>query len=212
MLHGGRQGLSEAQRYLADYDGILAAAPAINWQKFIPAEFWPQLVMLVSGNFLPQCKFAAFQAAAIQACDRAGDGVADGVIGDPFALQFDPSLLVGTGTPCGTISAADANVVAKIVQGPRAANGDFLWFGLTWGSSFSGLANTTATGGAPFPIALAHLGTPGAAEPARSHWNVGLDDHDARSVRPAVPAVGRDVLRRHRHRRSRPERIQEGRR
>ena len=55
------------------------------------------------------------------------------------------SSLVGTSTPCGTISAADANVVAKIVQGPRATNGDFLWFGLTWGSSFSGLANTTAT-------------------------------------------------------------------
>ncbi len=156
---GGRQGLSEAQRYPADYDGILAAAPAINWQKFIPAEFWPQLVMLVSGNFLPQCKFAAFQAAAIQACDKAGDGVADGVIGNPFGCRFDPSSLVGTSTPCGTISAADANVVAKIVQGPRATNGDFLWFGLTWGSSFSGLANTTPTGGAPFPIALAHLGT-----------------------------------------------------
>jgi feruloyl esterase len=156
---GGRQGLSEAQRYPADYDGILAAAPAINWQKFIPAELWPQLVMLEAGNFLPQCKFAAFQTAAIQACDRAGDGVVDGVIGDPFACRFDPSSLVGTSTACGTITAEDANVVAKIVEGPRSTNGDFLWYGLTWGSSFGGLANTTATGGAPFPIALAHLGT-----------------------------------------------------
>ena len=156
---GGRQGLSEAQRYPADYDGILAAAPAINWQKFIPAELWPQLVMLLSGNFLPQCKFAAFQAAAIQACDTVGDGVADGVIGDPFACRFDPSSLVGTSTSCGTITAADANVVARIVNGPRTTSGDFLWYGLTWGSSFGGLANTTATGGAPFPIALAHLGT-----------------------------------------------------
>jgi tannase/feruloyl esterase len=156
---GGRQGLSEAQRYPADYDGILAAAPAINWQKFIPAELWPQLVMLQAGNFLPQCKFAAFQAAAIQACDTAGDRVADGVIGDPFACRFDPSSLVGTSTPCGTITAQDANVVSRIVNGPRTTTGDFLWYGLTWGSSFGGLANTTATGGAPFPIALAHLGT-----------------------------------------------------
>ena len=160
---GGRQGLSEAQRYPADYDGILAAAPAINWQKFIPAEFWPDLVMLRSGDVLPQCKFAAFQGAAIQACDTVGDGVVDGVIGDPLACKFDASSLVGTTTACGTITAQDAAVVAKIVGGPSTTSGDFLWYGLTWGTSFSGLANTTTTAGGtvvvPFPVALAHLGT-----------------------------------------------------
>src|SRR6185369_1080808 len=51
---GGRQGLSEAQRYPDDYDGILSAAPAINWSRFIPAELWPELVMLRDGDFLPQ--------------------------------------------------------------------------------------------------------------------------------------------------------------
>jgi Tannase and feruloyl esterase len=160
---GGRQGLAEAQRYPADYNGILAAAPAINWQKFIPAELWPELVMLQSGDFLPQCKFAAFQTAAINACDKVGDGVADGVIGDPLACKFDPTSLVGTSTPCGTITAQDAAVVAKIGEGPRTTDGDFLWYGLTWGASYGGLANTTTSGattvGAPFPIALAHLGT-----------------------------------------------------
>jgi Tannase and feruloyl esterase len=160
---GGRQGLAEAQRYPTDYNGILAAAPAINWQKFIPAELWPELVMLQSGDFLPQCKFAAFQTAAINACDKVGDGVADGVIGDPLACKFDPSSLVGTSTPCGTITAQDAAVVAKISDGPRTTGGDFLWYGLTWGASYGGLANTATTGattvGAPFPIALAHLGT-----------------------------------------------------
>jgi hypothetical protein len=160
---GGRQGLAEAQRYPSDYSGILSAAPAINWQKFIPAELWPELVMLHSGDFLPQCKFNAFQAAAVKACDALGDRVADGVIEDPLACKFDPNSLVGTSTPCGTITAQDAAVVAKIVAGPRTTSGDFLWYGLTWGASFSGLANTITnggtTGGAPFPIALAHMGT-----------------------------------------------------
>jgi hypothetical protein len=160
---GGRQGLSEAQRYPNDYDGILSAAPAINWQKFIPAELWPELVMLRSGDVLPQCKLAAFQAAAIQACDKVGDGVVDGVIGDPLACTFEPGSLVGTSTSCGTITAQDAAVVAKIIAGPRTTSGDFLWFGLTWGTSFSGLANSTpppnGTTPAPFSIALAHLGT-----------------------------------------------------
>ena len=160
---GGRQGLSEAQRYPNDYDGILSVAPAINWQKFIPAELWPELVMLRDGDVLPQCKLAAFQQAAIQACDTVGDGVADGVIGDPLACKFDPGSMVGTSTPCGTITAQDAAVVTKIINGPQTTSGEFLWYGLTWGTSFSGLANTTpppnGTTPSPFSIALAHLGT-----------------------------------------------------
>jgi hypothetical protein len=39
-----------AQRYPTQYDGILATAPAINWDKFIPSEYWPQFMMLVNGK------------------------------------------------------------------------------------------------------------------------------------------------------------------
>lgn len=160
---GGRQGLAEAQRYPDDYDGILSAAPAINWSRFIPAEFWPQLVMLSEGNFLPQCKFQAFQAAAVEACDEVGDGVRDGVIGDPARCDFDPSTLVGRATPCGTITPQDASIVEKIHAGPRSTTGEFLWYGLMPGTPFNGLAGTVTTDatttGAPFPIALTHLGT-----------------------------------------------------
>jgi hypothetical protein len=166
---GGRQGLAEAQRYPSDFDGILAGAPAINWHKYVPASLWPQLVMLQSGDFLPPCKFGAFQTAAITACDSLGDGVVDGVIGDPLACNFDPTSLVGTSTPCGTITAQDAAVVAKIVAGARTTGGKFLWYGLTWGTTFAGefpgagLANTTTsdgeTVGVPFPLILEYLGT-----------------------------------------------------
>jgi hypothetical protein len=158
---GGRQGLSEAQRYPDDYDGILSVAPAINWSRFIPAEIWPQLVMLSASDFLPQCKFNAFQAAAVEACDEVGDAVRDGVIGDPTKCRFDPRRLIGTMTPCGSITAQDAMVVQRILDGPRTSGGDFLWYGLTPGTSMGALANTSSAGdvtsGAPFPIALTHL-------------------------------------------------------
>jgi feruloyl esterase len=176
---GGRQGLSEAQRYPDDYDGILSAAPAINWSRFIPAELWPEVVMLSAGDFLPQCKFAAFQVAAVAACDRVGDGVPDGVIGDPERCGFDPRRLVGQVTPCGTITEQDASIVAKILAGPRTTSGDFLWYGLTPGASFAGLANTVTTNGtttgAPFPIAVTHIGT----------WELQNPGWDWRTITPS---------------------------
>src|SRR5215831_15147177 len=42
---GGRQGHQQAQTFPKDYDGILAGAPAFNWDRFIPSELWPQIVM-----------------------------------------------------------------------------------------------------------------------------------------------------------------------
>ena len=153
---GGRQGLSEAQRYPADYDGVLAGASAINWTKLHPAQLWGELVMLAGGNFVAQCKFQAATAAAIAACDTI-DRVADGVLEDPARCSYDPGALVGTVTACGTITAADADVIRKIWEGPRRQDGgEFLWYGLPRGAPFNGLNNTTGTPptGAPFFITL----------------------------------------------------------
>src|SRR5438128_4981609 len=74
---GGRQGLMEAQRYPNDYDGIVSACPAINWHRFLPADLWPQVVMVAAKNFVPKSKLDAATAAAVAACD-ALDGVTDG--------------------------------------------------------------------------------------------------------------------------------------
>jgi feruloyl esterase len=147
---GGRQGLMEAQRYPADYNGIASGAPAINWTKFIPSELWPELVMLRSNDFLPSCKEQAFTNAVIAAC---ADG--SGVIENPAACRWNPFRLVGEVTPCGQITPADAAVMEKIWNGPIVA-GKHLWYGLEPGASLLGLAATTAsngtTGPSPFPI------------------------------------------------------------
>jgi feruloyl esterase len=110
---GGRQGYMEAQRYPTDYNGIAAGAPAINWDRFMVAQLWGELQMNLANNFVPQCKFAAANEAAVAACDGL-DKVEDGVIGAWQDCKFDARSLVGTVTPCGTITAADADIINKI--------------------------------------------------------------------------------------------------
>lgn len=153
---GGRQGLMEAQRYPADYDGIVAGAPAINWTKLHPEQLWGSLVMKEAKNFLPMCKFSAATAAAVAACDGL-DGVKDGVIDDPAKCSYDPKALVGSTTgDCGPITEADADVIRKIWEGPRRADGSVLWYGLPRGADFGGLSGTQGTPpvGRPNPITL----------------------------------------------------------
>jgi feruloyl esterase len=147
---GGRQGLSEAQRYPADYDGILAGAPAINWTKLHVEQMWGTVVMLELNHVIAPCKYASATQAAIAACDR-DDGVADGIINDPRTCKFDPATLVGTNTECGAFSTNDAAVVRAIWEGPRRRDGSFLWYGLTRGADFNGLSGTGGTPPAPRP-------------------------------------------------------------
>ena len=156
---GGREGLMEAQRYPADYNGIVSGAPAINWTKFIPSEIWPELVMKQSRDFLPACKEDAFTESAVQAC-----GTTNGVITNPSACAWNPDKLVGLVTPCGVITKQDAAVMTKIWDGPETTQGKKLWYGLERGASLSGLAATTTnssgkTTGSPFPVAVSWLGT-----------------------------------------------------
>ena len=142
---GGRQGLMEAQRYPADYNGIMAAAPAINWQKLLMQSLWGSLQMNVTSNPVASCKLVAATTAAIAACDGI-DGVKDGVIEDPKRCTYDPKALVGTSAnECGTFSQADADVIRKIWQGPTKEDGSFQWYGQSRGADLTAMAVTRGT-------------------------------------------------------------------
>ncbi|WP_238016056.1 tannase/feruloyl esterase family alpha/beta hydrolase [Dactylosporangium sp. AC04546] len=158
---GGRQGLVEAQRYPGDFDGILAAAPAISWNRLNFAQLWPQVVMNETGVHPTACELAAFNRAAVAACDG-DDGLVDGVIGRPETCRFDPGRLVGTTVHCRgaavRISPAVADLVRRIWHGPTTRTGRSLWYGLLPGASFGWLAGTTKPlfgprQGVPFPVA-----------------------------------------------------------
>jgi len=86
---GGRQGLMEAQRFPADYDGIIAGAPA-NPQSRLSAwnVYVGQVALKNPTNTIPPSKYPMIHEAVVNACDSL-DGVKDGLIGDPSQCRFD---------------------------------------------------------------------------------------------------------------------------
>ncbi len=134
---GGRQGLRMAQDYPTDYDGILAGAPAIHWDRFQAGQIWPQVVQLADNGgpigggtrevLTARAKLATSKAVA--ACDAA-DGVTDGVLTDPrtctYRVSEDPTI---TFDDCPTfdgtcLTPKEASAIDKMWQGPVACAGD----------------------------------------------------------------------------------------
>ena len=73
---GGRQAQAMAQRFPDDYQGILAGAPAIHFEKLGLGQTWPQVPMLMENEGKPvgALKLQMAIDAAVTACDPL-DGV-----------------------------------------------------------------------------------------------------------------------------------------
>lgn len=90
---GGRQGLMEAQRYPADYDGIIAGAPVNARVHQMIWELWvAQAVHKSEASYIPPAKYKTINDAVLARCD-ADDGAKDGLLTSPNRCQFDPSVL-----------------------------------------------------------------------------------------------------------------------
>ena len=90
---GGRQAMQEAQRFPADFDGIVAGSPGLDWTG--RAAQAVRVAKPLEGSEsarLLQPERVLLHAAAVSACD-AMDGVKDGLIGDPEHCRFDPGVL-----------------------------------------------------------------------------------------------------------------------
>jgi feruloyl esterase len=87
---GGRSALMEAQRFPADFDGIIAGDPGLNWTGRAIQSVWvAQAAHKSDEAYIPPDKYPFIHEAVIQACD-ARDGVKDGVLEDPTRCNFDP--------------------------------------------------------------------------------------------------------------------------
>jgi feruloyl esterase len=115
---GGRQGITEAQRYPADYDAIVAGAPAVNNIGLHGARMTISQIVHRSGDsYIPPEKYSMIHSAVLESCD-ALDGVKDGVLENPTRCHFDPKVLECKG-PDGPTCLTPAQVeTAKALYAP----------------------------------------------------------------------------------------------
>jgi hypothetical protein len=90
---GGREGLTMAQRYPADFDGIVSIVPVINW---VGLQFAVTRIGIAQrdGGWLSPAKVKTVHKAVLEVCD-ARDGLSDGIVSnyDSCARSFDVKTL-----------------------------------------------------------------------------------------------------------------------
>jgi feruloyl esterase len=115
---GGRQALVEAERFPADFDGIIAGAAA-NPKANLDA--WrismAQAMLSDPASFIPQSKYQMIHTAVLNACDQI-DGVKDGLIENPMRCTFDPRSLACDGADAASCLTMKQVAAATVVMNP----------------------------------------------------------------------------------------------
>ncbi|WP_213989459.1 tannase/feruloyl esterase family alpha/beta hydrolase [Sodalis sp. dw_96] len=124
---GGREALMEAQRYPKDFNGIIAGAPAMNFQvQNALYQSW-QAVSNTGADgkaIITAAQLPFIHQAVLAQCD-AIDGQKDGLIADPQACHFNMHALkcdavkTNGGRPC--LTDIQLTALRRLYDGPRDA-------------------------------------------------------------------------------------------
>jgi feruloyl esterase len=131
---GGREGMIMSQRYPTYFDGIVSGAPAMRTgysnlgMRSVSVALAKAAAPDASGNVssdraLTDADRKLIVDSIVKTCD-ADDGLADGMLFNPHACDFDPTDLVCAGAKTDQcLTAAQASAVQTALAGPKAANG-----------------------------------------------------------------------------------------
>jgi feruloyl esterase len=134
---GGRQGLMAAQRFPADFDGIVVGAPVLDFTGTMVHGARMHQALRNAPRLLDKVGLLASRIYA--KCD-AVDGLSDGLIDDPRACRFDPAADLpacaagSAGADCFT---AEEVTALNAVYGPVVANGATVFPGLPVGAEIA---------------------------------------------------------------------------
>jgi feruloyl esterase len=136
---GGREGMTMAQRFPADFDGIVSVVPVINWVG-LQAAGARNGIALMGDGWLSPAKVKTLHKAVLDACDAA-DGLADGIVSRYASCTgaFDPKKLRCPDGKDSDSCLSDAQIAAvETIRKPyafpfRLANGITSYPGYNYG-------------------------------------------------------------------------------
>lgn len=135
---GGQQALQEAQRYPADYDGIVAAIPAHSRTPLHAYFLW-------NDQILTKCPFTKEQEASVIAAgteyraSQEAPAVAGKFVSDPRYTTKDIDAVVALALKKDpTLTPAHAEALRKLFDGPRQeSTGERIFNGIPFGAALS---------------------------------------------------------------------------
>ena len=192
---GGREGMILSQRYPTIFNGIISGDPAmrtglsnLDIGRWIPIAF--NQVAPKDANGKPIIEQAItdndrklIKDALIKKCD-AKDGLADGLISDPLACDFDPETLACKGEENDSCLAPDkAAAIKKALGGPKTLSGTQVYAGF--------LYDTGITNGPPFRGLLSP--GPGIFGPATTEMTMDVDKEALAAIQPLVDSMSTNL-------------------
>ena len=188
---GGREGMILSQRYPTVFNGIVSGDPAMRTGlsnlaigRWVPIAF--NQIASKDANGKPIIEQAItdnerklIKDALIKKCD-AKDGLADGLISDPLACDFDPETLACKGEKNDSCLAPEkAAAIKKALGGPKTLSGTQVYAGFPY--------DTGITNGPPFRGLLSP--GPGIFGPATTDMTMDVDKEALAAIQPLVDSM-----------------------
>lgn len=192
---GGREGMILSQRYPTVFDGIISGDPAMRTGlsnlaigQWIPVAF--NQIAPKDANGKPIIAQAITDSdrklimdTLLKQCD-AKDGIADGMISDPLACNFDPEVLACKGENSNSCLAPEkAAAIKRALSGPKTSSGTQVY------PSFLYDVGITASG----PIRGLLSPGPGIFGPATTDMSIDVDKEALAGVQPLVDSMSKNL-------------------
>jgi Tannase and feruloyl esterase len=164
---GGREAMLVTQRYPDYFDGVIAASPAMRTGFSRIGDQWVTVAFnqIAPKNAAGQATGGAFSEAdkkvivdgLLNACD-AQDGLRDGMIFNPQACKFDPSVLACSAAqaeakPGSCLTSQQVGALKKAFAGPKDSRGTQVYPGFFYDTGISattGIPGLLSWGASPF--------------------------------------------------------------
>lgn len=164
---GGRQAVGQAQRYPQNFDGILAAAPAVDiphMTAYVPHLLKTLAPLAIAGGHIDvngrplinkvysNGDLQLVSNAILQACDSL-DGLLDGIANnidactDAVVMPKLNALTCAAGKTASCLTTAQINALQTSMAGPKTSAGVQVYPGHAWDPGIGGMNGTTFNSG-----------------------------------------------------------------